>query len=174
MAYAVGVISPQRASLFIVAVAIDVVRDDLLQAVLAAVQHSAGLHRGYCGILRAEDDIVNLALARRELAVGRERARDIGGIASIFAAYVHHHHVAVFNLVIQRAVVQHRGVETGAHDGRVRFAFASAPFVDFLHARGDLVFEKPRAHVSSWRRNARRSDRSIAFCISANSPGDFT
>src|SRR6185437_8903681 len=146
MAYTVGVISPERAPFFVTSMRIDVVRYDLLQAVLASVEHGARLHSGYCGTLRTENDIVNLALARRELSAGGQRARDIGGVTAIFTADVNYHHVAILNLVIQRTVVQHRGVEACAHDRRVSFAFAAAPFVDFFHARGDLILEKTRSH----------------------------
>src|SRR5579862_276247 len=52
MAYAVRIISSQCASFFIVAVGIDVVGNDLLQAALATVERRAGLHRGQRGVLR--------------------------------------------------------------------------------------------------------------------------
>ena len=99
---------------------------------LAAERH-ARLERGERGVLRAEHDLVDFALARREVAVGGNGARDVGGVAGVLAADVHQHDVAILNLGVELVEVQDRGMEAGAHDGRVGFALASAGGVDLDH-----------------------------------------
>src|SRR5437870_2240106 len=53
------------------------------------------------GVLRAEDDLVNFALALREFAVGRKSARDVRGIARILSGNVENNDIAVVDFARQ-------------------------------------------------------------------------
>ena len=59
-------------------------------------------------ILRAEHNFVNFTLARREFTVRRERARDVGVVAAVFAGDVNDDDIAVLDFVVKRIVVQNR------------------------------------------------------------------
>ena len=58
-------------------------------------------------LLRAEDDVVDLALPRSEVAVDRQRARDVGRVHRILAADVEHDQVAALHHVLVLRVVEH-------------------------------------------------------------------
>src|SRR5438128_1813314 len=109
MAQSMNEVAAERAALLVLAVRVDVVVGDPKQAVGAAARKAhPRLERRQRRILRAQDDFVDLALPRGELAVGRERPGDVGGIAGVLPADVEHHEIAVFDLVAQAAVMQHR------------------------------------------------------------------
>ena len=69
--------------------------------------------------------------------------------------------------------MQHGGIESRADDRRVGLALAAGHFVDFLHARGHLIFEQSGTQMRIASKCA-SIEASMAFCISASSPGDFT
>ena len=98
--------------------------------------------------MRAENDVVNFALARSEFSVGRQGAGDIRRVSAVFSADVNYHHIAIHNLIGQRAVVQHRGIQSGADNRRIGFAFASAHFVDFFHVCRNLIFVQAGPHIA--------------------------
>ena len=119
----------------------DIVVGDLEKAIgAAAAERHSRLHGRQHGILRAEHDVINFPLARREMTVRGNGAGDIGGVAGILAADIHQDNVAILNHGVQFVEVQNRGVQAGAHDGRIGFGFAPAVGVNLHHARGNLVF----------------------------------
>ena len=140
-------VAAERAAFAIFAVRVDVVVGDVVEAVgLAVAQRHAGLGGGECGVLRAEDDVVDFALARREVAVRGERARDVRGVAGILPADVQQDDVAILDFAAELIVVQHDGIGPGADDRRVGFRLAAAPIVNFDHARGDLILVQAGTH----------------------------
>ena len=106
---------------------------------MAAHVH-AGLGGGQSGVLRAQDDFVDLALARSEVAVHRQGAGDVAGVSAVGTGHVHHHHVAILHLVPVLIVVENGGKESRADDGRVRRPLAAAALKFILHQGGNLVF----------------------------------
>jgi hypothetical protein len=146
MAQSMDEVAAERAALLVLAVRVDVVVSDPKQAVGAAARKAhPRLERRQRRILRAQDNFVDLALPRGELAVGRKRPGDVGGIAGVLPADVEHHEIAVFDLVAQAAVMQHRRVEARADNWCIGASLAAAVLVDVLHSRRDLVFVKSRA-----------------------------
>src|SRR5579872_5921648 len=103
-------------------VTIEVVGHDLLQVAGAVVEANTGFDCGNSGILCGEHDLVNLTLARGELACGRQGTGNVGGVSAIFAADIEHDNVSALDLVVQATVVQHGRVVAGPDDGRVGFA----------------------------------------------------
>ena len=73
--------------------------------------------------MRSEDDVIDFALARRELAVGGQRAGDVGGVAGVLRANVENDDVAVFDLAREPVVVQRGGVRAGANNRGVTLRF---------------------------------------------------
>ena len=63
--------------------------------------------RGVGEDLRAQDNVVDLALARGEVSVDRQRARDVGGVHRILAGCVDHHHIPGLHDVVIVRIVQH-------------------------------------------------------------------
>ena len=82
MSQAMNEVTAEAASFTIGAVRVDVVVGDFEETIgtLAAEGHSR-LHCGEHGILRAQHDFINFALARGEMAVCRQGTGDIGGVA---------------------------------------------------------------------------------------------
>ena len=66
----------------------------------------ARLGGGYRGVLRAQHDLVDFALAWRKVSVNRQGTCNVGGIAAIRTRHVHDHHVAVLHLLVVGIVVQ--------------------------------------------------------------------
>src|SRR5947207_8327397 len=131
----------------IFSVRVDVGVSNFLDALAVFVTEiHARLERGEGGVLRAQDDFVDFALARRELAVGRNGARNVRGIAGILRADVENDDVAVFDFARELVVVKRGGIRASADYRRVALRFRAAPGMDFDHFRGDLVFVKCRAH----------------------------
>src|ERR1700675_1444555 len=98
MAEAMDKIGPQGFAVEIFSMGVDVVVGDLLDTLVALVTEvHAGLERGEGRVLRAEDDVVNFALARGEFAVSGQRACDVRRIAGVLRPDVEHDDVAVFN-----------------------------------------------------------------------------
>ena len=90
VAEAMNEILAQRLAVQIFAVGVDVVVGDLIKRIrIAAFQ--VRLARFECGhrrLLRAQDDVVDLPLARGEMAVHGKRARDVGGVHGVFAGRI--------------------------------------------------------------------------------------
>src|SRR5262249_28134778 len=98
MAETVNEVLAERLAVQILAVSVDVVvgdEEEGLFVVLAEV--GAGFDGGDGGILCAEDDVVNFALARREFAVGRNGAGDVSGVAGELCADIEDDDVAILN-----------------------------------------------------------------------------
>mmetsp|Transcript_59985 Transcript_59985/g.141465 ORF Transcript_59985/g.141465 Transcript_59985/m.141465 type:complete len:230 (-) Transcript_59985:525-1214(-) len=99
------------------------VGDDFLRELMHVHIGRPRLDRRHNLVFRLEHRRVQGALIRRELAVDRERARDVGGIAVVLGAHVVEHEVSVLHLPTVRrscvSVVEHRGIGSGASDGRV-------------------------------------------------------
>src|SRR5467141_5160743 len=79
----------------IFSVGVDVIVGELVDALVAlGAVIRARLQRSDGSILRTEDDVVDFALARRELPISRQRARDVGGVAGVLRPNVENHDVA--------------------------------------------------------------------------------
>ena len=127
----------------------------------------AGSHRGDRRSICFEHELVQSALCFREFAVDRKSARDVGGIALVFAAGVDQQQLARAQNRLVFAVVKDATVRTTADDRQIaRLGARPAEFVFDL--RLDLVFVHPRpttahgSHVRT-RRNPRRLAHQIDF-----------
>ena len=111
----------QRFAVLVFAVRIDVLVSDVEQRVflIPAAHDNARLQGGESGILRAEDNVVNLALARCVFSVGRNGARDVGGVTGVLRAHIHDDNIAVLDFSRKLVVVQRRGIGTRADNGGV-------------------------------------------------------
>src|SRR6202171_1418904 len=97
MAEAVNEIRAEGFAVEIFSVAVDVIVGDLVDALVAlGTVIRARLQRSDGSILRAEDDVVDFALALRKLAVGGQRARDVRGVAGVLRPDVEDDEVASF------------------------------------------------------------------------------
>src|SRR5882757_1027417 len=98
MAKTVNGIDAKRLAVKILSMRVDVVVSNLVDVLVTfATEVHPGLERGKRGVLRAKDDVVDFALARRVFAVGRNRARDICRVARVLRGHVQHDDVAVFD-----------------------------------------------------------------------------
>src|SRR5689334_24906800 len=89
---------------------VDVVISDIHQPVFLA---STGEVRSWLDgcerrVLCAKNDFVDFTLARRELAIGRNRTRDVRGVPGVLRADVENHNVAVLDLPRKLVVMQCR------------------------------------------------------------------
>src|SRR3954462_3592235 len=80
----------------ILSMAIDIVTRNFIERLGLASSETGdacleGLHRG---LLRAQNNIVDFALAWSEMAIYRCGTRDIRGIHRVLACYVHYNHVS--------------------------------------------------------------------------------
>jgi hypothetical protein len=156
VAEAVNEILAKRFAVKILAVGIDVVEGNFVDALGAALAIiHAWFDGGESGVLRAEDDFINFALARREFSVGGKRARDVGRVPRVLSADVEDDDVSVFDFARKLVVVQRGGIGAGADDGGVAFGFRAAHGVDFDHFGGDLVF------VQAWLHHAHGGEVSV-------------
>ena len=96
--------------------------------------------------MRAQNDLINFALARREFSVGGKRARDVRRVARVLPADVEQDNVAAIDLPVEFVVMQHGGIEARADDGRVGLGLAAGVHVNLDHFRRHLIFVQPRAH----------------------------
>src|ERR1700722_14145828 len=83
-------------------VRVDVVVSNRIERVrvlaVAVVDGGFASHKSIDGrLLSAENDVVNLALARREMPVHRNSASDVGGVHGILASRVDEENVAVLH-----------------------------------------------------------------------------
>ena len=90
MAEAVDEILSERLAVQVFAVGVDVVVGDFVDGVGIVALHVglAGDEGRSGGFLRAEDDVVNFALARCEVAVDGQGAGDVGGVHGILGSGV--------------------------------------------------------------------------------------
>ena len=102
----------------------------------------AGLHpSGRCG-LGVEHELVDLALAGSELAVGWIGAGDVGRVAVVLSADVDHDEVAVLDLAAIGEVVRNRRIRARADDRREPRALGS-PADERGHDLGfELILEE--------------------------------
>ena len=61
------------------------------------------------GLLRATHNLVNLSLARREVAIGRQSTGDVRGVPGILPAYVQQALAALDELLIADRPIQEPG-----------------------------------------------------------------
>src|SRR5580692_7780761 len=107
---------------------VDVVVRNSVDALVAFLAHvHTRFQSSKSGVLRAKNDVVNFALARSELAVGRQGARDIRGVAGELRTNIQDDDVAILDLARELVVMQRRRVWPSAYDGRVPFGFRAAP-----------------------------------------------
>ncbi len=69
--------------------------DHAHRGIVIGDEWAAGAHFGDRRALRGEHNVVQRALCRREAAVDRKRARDVGGVALVFGAGVDQQQIAV-------------------------------------------------------------------------------
>src|SRR6267143_2725786 len=114
----------QRIAVQIFSVRVDVVVGNLVGTMVTLLADVvARLEHRERGILRAEHNRINFTLARSELAVRGNGARNVRGVAGILSANVENYDVSVRDLAIELVVVQHRRIGAGADDRSVAFSF---------------------------------------------------
>ena len=96
-------------------------------------------------LLRAQHQIVDRLLPRREAAVDRERARHVGGVLAPFRRGIDQDQIAVLGAAAVDVVVQRRGVGAAAHDRGISDAVGAIAAEPVLEGRFDLVFVHSRA-----------------------------
>ncbi len=105
----------------------------------------AGARLRECSRLRSTDQIVQRALRRREAAVDREGAGDIGRVAAVFGTGIDQHQLAIATTRVVGAVMQHAGVAAAADDAAVcRPCVGSAEFALDLGLQFVLMHARPR------------------------------
>src|SRR5258708_24054165 len=110
MAEAVNEIWPEGFAVKIFSMGINVVVGNLANALVALVTEiHARLERGEGRVLRTENDVVDFALARREPAVGWQRARDVPRIAGVLRPDLENDDVATFDFARALVVWLHGG-----------------------------------------------------------------
>ena len=107
-------------------------------------ERGARPRRGEGGVLGAEDEVVDGPLLRAEPAGDRHRPRDVGRVAVVLGAHVHHDEVAGRHPPPVRAVVEDRAVLAGPDDARVPLERRPAPREHVLGDRLRLVLVHPR------------------------------
>src|ERR1700733_5055178 len=113
MAEAMDEILAERLAVKIFAMRADVLARDDVEINRAAVNRGAGLDLGERRVLRGKNDFVDFALARRKFSACGKRSGNVGRIAAIFATHIEHDDVAIFDLSVERAVVQDCGIKSG-------------------------------------------------------------
>src|SRR6266480_2478435 len=91
-------------------------REDANRRIVRLVPGDAGVHFADRRELRREHDLVGIALRRAELAVHREAARHVRGVAIELAAGVDQQQVAAAQRRIVEDVVQHAGIRPPGDD----------------------------------------------------------
>ena len=132
------------------------------------VEWFAGFQCVHTGELRVKNSLIHIALRPGEFAVNREGARDVAGVAFVFATGVNQQQIAVLHFAVAVVVVQHAGVRAASDDvvvGR-RARAVTNEFVRQL--RLDLIFILAGArgvHRARMRlrRNHRRTTHQINF-----------
>ena len=131
-------------------VAVSRLRDDIARSLIDRGERRARLRRGDCRELRFEHDLVDLALALRELATHWERARHVAGVPHVIGARIEQNHVAVGEWLAVAVVVEDRRVERAARDrviGRAtRTIRAVAVLGEFLHVEFRNARLQPAQH----------------------------
>src|SRR5678815_166947 len=86
-------------------------------------------------LLRIENNLIDLALARSELSVYGIGARDVSCVPAIFGPDVDNDKIPVLHLSRAGIVVKNRGIWPRSDDRRKRRPFGSAP-PEFVFDRG--------------------------------------
>src|SRR5438477_5335175 len=142
------------------AVCIDVVIGNLIERIGAVPRDTrfARLKRRHRRLLRAQDNVVNLALPRTEMAADRKRARDVSRVHGIFSCSVDHNHVPGPHGRTVVRVVKYGGMNPRAHDRGISRTLTPTPAPSVLHEGRNLalVYARPYSfesgEVSSYRR----------------------
>src|ERR1700737_3445590 len=123
------------------AVCIDVVIGNLIERIGAVPGDTrfARLERSHRRLLRAQDNVVNLALPRTEMAADRKRARDISRVHGIFSCGVDHNSVPGLHGRTVVRVVKYGGINPRAHDRGVSRTLTPAPAPLVLHEGRNLA-----------------------------------
>ena len=108
-------------------------------------------------LLRGVDDLVQLALRRREPPADRIGAGDVNGQTLVVRGRVDEQHVAVLHLARRLAVVEDGRVRAAADDRRIAPAHGAAAQVDLLDRRLHFVLELAAARPRACRPCAPRS-----------------
>ncbi len=110
-------------------------------------------------LLRAEHNVVNLALPRSEVPVDRNSPGDVGRIHRKLARRVHHRDIAILHGARIFCVMQRCRVDARAHDGRVGWPLASLLEPHRGHFAGDGALGYAGLHIAH--HGALRGDRGI-------------
>src|ERR1700722_14636625 len=104
----------------IFAMSVDVAASDFVERVgtVAPYGRFARFESGFGRLLRAENDVIYLALPGCEVSVDGKRARDVGSVHGIFAGSIDDHHVAGLHDVRIVRVMKNGRVVTRSHDQR--------------------------------------------------------
>src|SRR5690242_7597553 len=114
-------IFPEGIAVEILAVGVDVIVSDLVEAVGLEIDNRlSGLHRSDHGILRAEHDFIDLALPFREFSADWNRAGDVRRIAGALGPGVNEEQVAAIHTALISLVVQINGIWTRSHNRGIR------------------------------------------------------
>ena len=181
VAEAVDEVLAERLAVEVFAVGVDVVEGDFVERigdvggafVDVAEAVFAGDEGGGGGLLGAEDDVVDLALTGREVAVDGHGSGDVGGVHAVFAGFIDDDDVAGLHDAIVRGVVEGGGVWAGTDDGGVAGTLAafSHHFFDLDAGDGSLA----DAGVDGAHACFLREDGGVAgFAERSISAGDFT
>src|SRR5579863_2768878 len=125
MSDTVNEIFPQPFAMQVFTVGIHIILGDFGQAIGRAGQSDTRLGGGYGGILRAQNNFINLALAPAELAADGRSARYIRGITIALSGRIDHYDFALVHAPMVGGIMQDSGIRTRADDGRIRYAFAA-------------------------------------------------
>ncbi len=104
----------------------------------------AGLHAVDGGVLRGQHNLIYIALFRREPAVHRKAACDIGGVPVELGTGVDQQHVAALQLGVVLVVMQDTTVGAASDDCRIRRKLAAALLVFVPQFSLDLIFHLAR------------------------------
>ena len=102
-------------------------------------------------LLRIENNLINLALARGELPGHRIRTRHIRTVPAVFGADIHDDHVACLHAPCIVVVMKDCRERTGAHDRRITRPLRSIA-CELVFQRGlDLVLHRARRNHTGCR-----------------------
>src|SRR5688572_13556067 len=117
------------------------------------------LDDGQGRLLRIEDDLVNLPLARRELSTHRIGAGDVARISAVFSSDVDDNQVSCLHLPGTFVVMKNSRERTGADDGREARTLGAATSEFVFEGSFNLVL--PRAGGNGSRRSILAGKRDL-------------
>src|SRR4051795_6720183 len=117
----------KRLTVKILAMSVDEVVCNLVKRIRCTALESgfAGLKRLCSGALCAQNDVVNLPLARGEFARDGQSTRDVGGVHRVFTRGINHYDVAGLHRAGVVRIMQNRRIVAGPDDRGIRRAFAT-------------------------------------------------